>query len=108
MTGRKKLDQALLASHVHALSEAFDRYAADGWRLAAGIRDQVDPSLSDAHRQAAEDAAEVLEYFNPDGFVFADADEATIVSAIASLHAQALELVPAELLSLLPKGRLRA
>jgi hypothetical protein len=101
-----------MAGHVHAIGEAYDRYAADGWRLAFVVKTHVDPKASEVHRQAVEDAAAVLEYFNPDGFVFSDADDATVVSAIATLRRQVIELLPIDALDALgvlrkPRGLMK-
>ncbi len=65
------------------------------------IAKNVSPAESEAHRQAVEDAHEVLEHFNADGSLKAGADDATVLASIATLRDQAMELLTPRDLELL-------
>lgn len=81
----------LLETELRTLESAWEVYTQAGRHLALAVKARIDPNAGETHRQAVEDADDVLEHFNPGGFVMPDAvDE--VMSAIDVLDTRVREI----------------
>jgi hypothetical protein len=84
----------LITGAMIAMEGNRERYLREGRRFARLIAGNVDPNESRRHRQAVEDAREVLEQFDEeDGSLDLGADRLTVVAAIATLMDHTMELL---------------